>query len=86
MIFHDCGHRSVRNQVRPGMSAHVAMTISDHRTTFVFDRCDIVNDQGCKLAAQRPGEFPDCLDARSLCTITRICQGKRAAVECNLLK
>jgi integrase len=55
--FHDLRRSAIRNMERAGISRHVAMAISGHRTEAVYRRYDIVVDEDLHTAGARLEQY-----------------------------
>lgn len=53
VLIHDLRRSAVRNMIRSGVSQHIAMAISGHRTATVFSRYDIIDESDLDAAAQQ---------------------------------
>jgi len=60
-VFHDFRRTAVRNLVRGGVSQHVAMAISGHRTEAVFRRYNITTDTDLGAAAESVTKYVESL-------------------------
>lgn len=56
-LFHDLRRSGVRNLIRAGVSQHVAMSISGHRTESVFRRYNVVAEGDLRDAARKLNEY-----------------------------
>ncbi len=64
-LFHDMRRSAARNMDRAGVSRHVAMQITGHKTEAMYRRYNIVNDEDIKTALAKAAAYLDALPAKT---------------------
>jgi integrase len=65
LTFHDLRRTGLRNLVRAGVSQHVAMAISGHKTPSTFRRYDITSDEDLREAMEKTSAYLEGLPTTS---------------------
>jgi integrase len=64
-LFHDLRRSAARNMDRAGVSRHVAMQITGHKTEAMYRRYNIVNDADIKAALKETADYLDSLPTKT---------------------
>ena len=64
VLFHDLRRSAVRNMIRAGVSPHVVMQISGHRTASMLKRYDIIDEVDLRDAARKTEAYLSTLPKR----------------------
>ena len=64
-IFHDFRRSAARNMDRAGVSRHVAMQITGHKTEAMYRRYNIVDDGDIRTAIRRTQQYLDSLPTKN---------------------